>query len=144
MVSNAALITLAQHNPPDREALAAIRDIPPVVAKRYGEEIIAAVSAGHSSPGTPAPHDRRSPRRSRDPGYDQRLERLKALRNTRSEEAGLAPGLLCPNGTLQAIARAVPHTADELAGVTELRDWQRQAMGETAILAAVLVSDPGD
>ena len=38
--------------------------------------------------------------------------------------------MVCPNGTLEAIARLDPKTTAELGGVTELRRWQLREFGE--------------
>ena len=57
----------------------------------------------------------RPPRRPSDPAYEARLERLKAAGNLLAAQYELAPGVLCPNGTLEAIARLNPATVDELA-----------------------------
>jgi hypothetical protein len=48
--------------------------------------------------------------------------------------------VVCPNGTLEAIARLDPKTGAELGGVTELRRWQLRAFGEE--LLKVLRSAP--
>ena len=99
--------------------------------------MIAAVEQGHAVPDGKLPRVQRSRRPEPDPGYDQRLERLKQLRNARAEAVGLHPGLVCPNGTLQAVARAEPDSISALDSVEELRRWQKEAIGDQAILAAV-------
>jgi hypothetical protein len=48
--------------------------------------------------------------------------------------------VLCPNGTLEAIAKANPTTLDGLGMVPELRRWQFRTIGE-ALLAAL--KEPG-
>ncbi|HKI93787.1 MAG TPA: HRDC domain-containing protein, partial [Gemmatimonadales bacterium] len=72
-----------------------------------------------------------------DPEADARYQRLRTLRAERAHAVQLDPGLVCPNGTLHAIARAAPRAADELAQIGELRRWQREAMDEVKLLAAV-------
>jgi ribonuclease D len=47
----------------------------------------------------------------------------------------LAPGVLCPNGTLEAIARLNPSSVEQLAGVPELRRWQLRELGEEFVQA---------
>jgi hypothetical protein len=49
----------------------------------------------------------------------------------------MEPGVLCPNGTLEAIARSEMHDAAALAGLPDLRAWQRDALGVSRILSAV-------
>jgi len=68
---------------------------------------------------------------------DERLARLKILRTARANAIELDPGLVCPNGTLLAIARAAPTEAAALDGLDELRRWQREVLGDAAVLAAV-------
>jgi ribonuclease D len=70
-----------------------------------------------------------------DPAYELRLEKLKVRRNQLATELGLQPGVLCPNGTLEAIARAVPPSVDAMAGLPGLREWQRKELGEALLTA---------
>jgi hypothetical protein len=37
--------------------------------------------------------------------------------------------VLCPNGTLEAVARKEPKTLDEMRGIDEVRRWQVEALG---------------
>jgi ribonuclease D len=71
----------------------------------------------------------RAPRRPADPSYDERLERLKVARNAIAQRLDLAPGVACPNGTLEEIARRAPATLEELATVRSMRKWQREEFG---------------
>ena len=57
------------------------------------------------------------------------MERLKARRNALAVELDLAPGVLCPNGTLEAIARTNPAGVEALQAVPELRRWQARVIG---------------
>ena len=69
--------------------------------------------------------------------FEARLERLKRLRNGCAETVRLDPGLVCPNGTLQGLAREIPKSTDDLDQIAELRRWQREVLGEKNLLAAV-------
>jgi ribonuclease D len=77
----------------------------------------------------------RSPRRAADPAVDARLERLKLARNTIAARLDLAPGVACPNGTLEEIARRAPRTLEELQEVPAVRRWQRLEFGSDLLLA---------
>jgi len=78
----------------------------------------------------------RGPRRAPDPAFDARVEQLKAKRNELALRLDLAPGVLCPNATLEAIARTLPRTLDELRAIPGLRRWQADAVGAD-LLAAI-------
>ena len=75
------------------------------------------------------PRPTRTPRRAPDLAYEARLERLKAARNLLAQKYDLPPGVVCPNGTLEAIARVDPKTPEALAAVAELRRWQLREFG---------------
>ena len=136
VVQNEALLAVARAVPRGQVELLAVRGLPPSLARRYGAQLLAAVEMGLADPldGLPVP-----PRGSRvrpDAAQEARLERLKALRNQRASDLGLEPGVLCPNGALQAVALVAPPTVAELEGIEELRRWQIAALGPAAILAA--------
>jgi ribonuclease D len=72
----------------------------------------------------------RVPRHRPDPAFERRLELLKALRTALATRFELAPGVLCPNWLLEAIARATPKDLDELAQVEGVRRWQLREFGD--------------
>ena len=57
------------------------------------------------------------------------------MRNRLAAELDLQPGVLCPNGTLEAIAKANPGTLEELALLPELRRWQLREVGGALLKA---------
>ncbi len=71
-----------------------------------------------------------------------RLQRLKALRQVQADELGIEIGVLCPNGTLQAIARAAPETKQQLGKLEDLKAWQADALGAERVLEAVNGASP--
>ena len=64
-----------------------------------------------------------------DPRFGAGLGRLTVARNAVALRLDLPPGLVCPNGTLEAIARAAPRNLDELGKLSELRRWQIEVAG---------------
>jgi ribonuclease D len=140
VLNNEPMLALAKHPPSD---LAAIKSVPGISAdqvERRGRDILAAVKRGLEIPDRDLPRIVRSPRRAFDAAIDVRLERLKAARNRLSTELDLQPGVLCPNGTLEAIAKANPVSVEALGQVSELRRWQYRTIGQ-ALLSAL--KDPG-
>jgi ribonuclease D len=63
------------------------------------------------------------------------VERLKAKRNELTTRLNLAPGVLCPNATLEAIARGVPRSLEELRTIPGVRQWQVEAVGSDLLAA---------
>ena len=130
ILNNEPMLTMAKNPPTELTALKAIPGVSSDQAERRGRELLAAVRRGLELPETDLPKLTRPPRRVPDLAYEERLERLKAARNRLAQECDLAPGVICPNGTLEAIARLDPKTTAELSGVTELRRWQLREFGE--------------
>ncbi|HEX6643684.1 MAG TPA: ribonuclease D [Gemmatimonadales bacterium] len=136
IMNNEPIFTIARTPPENREELAKVPGIGRDIAAKRGDEILAAVERGRRLADDQLPRLERPPRHARDPELDARVERLKAARNVAAERIGLPPGVVCPNGTLEAIARLAPRTREELAEIPGLRRWQLGALGD-ALLAAL-------
>lgn len=135
VLNNEPMLLMARQPPAD---LAALRTVPGIGGgqiERFGKELLAAVKRGLEVPDGDLPRVERPPRRVPDPALEARLERLKTVRNRLATEYDLAPGVLCPNGTLEAIARLQPHSTEELARIGELRRWQLRELGEELLRA---------
>lgn len=129
ILNNEPMLLMAKSPPEDLEQLKTIRGIGGEQAERRGREILAAVQRGLSIQESELPRVERPQRRPADPAYEARLERLKAARNLLAVQYDLPPGVLCPNGTLEAVARMHPSTLEQLAQVPELRRWQLREIG---------------
>jgi ribonuclease D len=136
VLNNEPMLAMARAMPADLEVLKEIPGIGSETIARRGPQLLAAIERGRAIPDSRLPRLERPPRRAPDPILEARVERLKALRNRLALKLGLQPGVLCPNGTLEAIARANPQALEELAAVPELRHWQRREIGRE-LLAAV-------
>ncbi len=144
ILNNEPILAMAKMPPRDVDALKKIPGVGPDQADRRGRHILAAVEEALALPESQLPRIERPPRRAADPALDARLERLKLARNRLAARYPLQPGVLCPNGTLEAIARANPTSMAALAAIPSLRRWQVAEIG--ADLLAVLsepVSSPG-
>jgi ribonuclease D len=140
ILNNEPMLAMARTPPADLPALKGIPGIGPDQAERRGREILDAVRRGLATPESEWPCVERPPRRTYDPAFEARFERLKAARNQLAATLDLAPGVLCPNGTLEAIARVKAQTLEELAAVPDLREWQRREIGPALLRAA---AEPG-
>ena len=136
IMNNEPMLAIAREQPKTTEELSRIPGIGRDGLERRGAEMLAAVRKGLEVPDADLPRVERQPRRAADPEFDARVERLKAVRNQEAERLALAPGVLCPNGTLEGIARREPKTLVDLRTVPFIRGWQVEAIGD-ALLAAV-------
>lgn len=130
VMGNEALLHLAAHPVRTIDELGRVKGVGPDQAAKRGGEVLAAIERGLAVPEAELPKFERGPRRPPpDPEFDARVDRLKARRNELAQQYGLQPGVLCPNGTLEAIARANPQSVEEMKGIPGLREWQRNEFG---------------
>lgn len=136
ILGNEVILHLAANPVRSVDELARVRGVGRDLAERRGQELVDAVARGLAVAESELPRFERGPRRPPpDPALDERLARLKLRRNALAEGFGLLPGVLCPNGTLEAIAAANPATVEEMRGLPGLREWQRAEFGEELIAA---------
>ena len=135
VMNNEPILAIASEQPTTPEALSKIPGVGRDVIERRASEILAAVRRGLDLPESELPRIERAPRRASDPDFDARLERLKAVRNQEAVRLALAPGVLCPNGTLETIARKEPASLVDLRAVPFIRGWQVEAIGDALLRA---------
>ena len=135
IMNNEPMFAVARALPTDLAALRALPGIGPDLVERRGRDLLAAVQRALAIPEAELPRVERGPRRMPDPAFEARLERLKTVRNLMAVRCELAPGVLCPNGTLEAIARANPVRPDDLRQLPEMRRWQIAEIGPELIAA---------
>ncbi len=97
--------------------------------------MLEAVVKGLETPAKDYPRIERGKRPKINRAAEAVLDRLKSLRNRRARALGLEAGVVCANGTLQAIARLAPQTQEELLAIEDIRRWQLAARGGDEVLA---------
>ncbi|HKG91807.1 MAG TPA: ribonuclease D [Gemmatimonadaceae bacterium] len=135
VAGNETLLEAARRAPRTRDELLAIKGMPRGMADSRGGDIIAAVKRGLAVPDADLPRFPRPPRWDRDPDFDDRVARLKSVRDRHAAELDLDPGVLCSRERLETVARRKPTSVEELAGVSELRRWQAALMGKDLLRA---------
>lgn len=135
VLGNEVLFALAQQPVHSLEELGRVKGVGQEGAQRRGNEILAAIAKGEAIPDRDLPRVDRPARRVPDPAFEARVEALKHRRNRLAEELQLAPGVLCPNGTLEAIARAEPADMAALTTIPEMRRWQVKVLGPSLLEA---------
>jgi ribonuclease D len=135
VLSPETLVALAGRRQASREALAGIPGLPPHLAERYGDGLLAAVASGLAAPlDLPGPPRHRPP--PAPPAVRQRVEALKRWRAATAEETGLDPGVLLPQRLIDALAPAPPADLAALAEFPGVRRWRAETFG-AGILAAL-------
>ena len=142
VLSNEVLLTLARAAPTDMDSLKSAAGVPASVAQREGTALVEVVHRALSAPESTWPTRERSERSPRDLAAELRFERLKQVRNNRAKDLGIEPGVLCANGLLLELARLGPEGLRDPGAVPDFRGWQREALGEKRILAALAERAP--
>lgn len=135
VVGNEVLLELSRRAPRTKAELGAIKGMPRGMIETRAAGVLDAIQRGMQVPEGDLPRFPRSPRWARDPDFDDRVNRLRQVRDARARDLDLEPGVLCPRDRLEAIARRRATSVAALAEVPELRRWQIDVLGADLVRA---------
>ncbi|MDQ6610819.1 MAG: HRDC domain-containing protein, partial [Gemmatimonadota bacterium] len=135
VAGNETLLDLSRAAPATREALFAVKGFPRGMSDARAAEALEAIKCGDRVPDADLPRFPKSTRWDRDPDFDDRVARLKTVRDAVATALDLDPGVLCSRDRMEAVARRNPHSAAEVAEVAELRRWQVEVLAERYVEA---------
>ncbi len=135
VLGNDTLLDLSINPPTDLADLGQRKGVGENTLQRNGAAILKAVQRGMELPKDQWPRVERPKRWDRDDDYEDRLKRLKVVREQLMLEHDLRPGIVSPNHVLSEIARLLPRTPDELAALPGIRRWQVGLFGERFLSA---------
>ncbi len=129
VAGNEVLFDLVRTAPTTREALFAVKGFPRGMSDSRAVEALQAIVRGNAVPESELPRFAKSARWDRDPDFDERVAKLKTVRDAMATELDLDPGVLCSRDRMEAAARRNPRHPDDLLEVPELRRWQVEVLG---------------
>ncbi|MBL8000895.1 MAG: ribonuclease D [Flavobacteriales bacterium] len=135
VLGNETMLDLSRNPPADLAALGQRKGIGESTLQRSGPAIMKAIERAMALPKDQWPRVERPKRWDRDDDYEERLKRLKQVRERLMVEHDLRPGIVSPNHVLTEIARLMPRTSDELAALPGMRRWQVELFGPSLIAA---------
>ena len=141
VVSNDVLLEIARTQPTTRQALGVIKGMPRGVLEQRGEVVLACVTRAMALDEAELPKFPKAPRWEKDPEFDDRAARMRAVRDEVATRLELDPGVLCSREKLETIARRMPTTMDELYETPDLRRWQADLLGP-GVLRALTAPSP--
>ena len=131
--SNLSLMTMAYEKPVTIGHMLKIRAISQKQADMYGnlcvEAIVKAMELAHRA----LPSYPKTRKSKKDVIVQERIERLKKMREKLSSSIGIEPGFLLNNAMIGSIAFENPATAQDLLKIEHVRHWQVEAIGENII-----------
>jgi len=142
VISNRALVGLAEQRPQNRRELPRIKGISESMARRYGQGLLNAIQRGKEHPLSWKDRPRSDnnhgsrPNGRPAPAAQARFEALRQWRNAKAQERGVEPDIVLNNQALWSIAILNPHSRQELTGDGLLARWQVDEYGDE-LLAVV-------
>ncbi len=135
VVGNEVLLELTRRAPSTKAELGAIKGMPRGMIETRAAGVLDAIKRGLGVAEADLPRFPKSPRWARDPDFDDRVNRLRQVRDAKARDLDLEPGVLCPRERLEAIARRQATSLDALAEVPDLRRWQIDVLGADLVRA---------
>ena len=126
------LLEVVRERPRDVSTLGRIRGFSPQLAERSGKELLDRLEQTDrldDSELVGYPRGPAGPRRPR-PEVEEIANHLKAVRNEVAQALGIDRGVLMSNTVILEIARIHPRSLEELAGITGVRRWQSETLGD--------------
>ena len=145
VVGNETLMDIARLRPADAKTLMSIKGMPRGIGERHASEVLEAVERGIAVSDAELPQFPRAPRWDKDPDFEARVNALRAVRDEAAKRLDLDPGVLGSRERLEAIARRMPQTIEDLAELPDLRRWQIEEFGAAAVRAvnSIASAPPG-
>jgi len=109
--------------------IAARKGVNERMLQRHGRDIMAAVQRGLDLPKDEWPRIPKAKRWQRDDDYEDRLKRLKLMRDKLTTEHDLRMGIVASNQLLADMARTLPGDLDALAALPGIRRYQVKHFG---------------
>jgi ribonuclease D len=123
------LLDIARTAPRSVRELSTLKGMPRGILDRGAHAILAAVERGLEVAEEHLPRFPRAPKWEREEDFDNRVAKLKAVRDKAAAQLNLDPGVLCSREKLESIARRKPSKVGDLEDVPGLRKWQIAEMG---------------
>lgn len=136
VLGNDVLLSLAKEPVTDLGDLGRVKGVGPSAMEKYGTDILEAMLRGIAMPKDLWPRLERPKRFPRDPQLEERVKRLKIVRDKLTLDYELRPGIIAANQLLTDIARAMPASQEDLMNVPGLRHYQAREFGP-ALLAVL-------
>ena len=142
VVSNDVLLEISRVQPTTKQALGVIKGMPRGMLEQRGDLVLAAVARAMALDEAELPRFPKAPRWEKDPEFDDRASRLRTVRDDVATSLSMDPGVLCSREKLEAIARRLPTTIEELYETPDLRRWQADLLGPGILRALTATGTP--
>jgi len=129
IISNPSLMTMAYEKPVTIDQMLSIRAISKKQADMYGKICVEAITKAISLDHKALPSYPKTRRPKKNVIVQERIIRLKKMREKLSAAIGIEPGFLLNNAVIGSIAFKNPATSEDLLKIEHVRHWQVEAIG---------------
>src|SRR5687768_3747815 len=135
VMGNEVLLEIARTAPKTVKELSTLKGMPRGILDRGASAILAAVQRGVEIAEDHLPKFPRAARWDREEDFEDRVSKLKSVRDAAATRLSLDPGVLCSRERLEGVVRKRPSKVSDLEDVPGLRKWQIAEMGEDFVAA---------
>ena len=135
VMGNEVLLEIARRAPQSVKELSTLKGMPRGILDRGAHAILDAVKRGLEVADEHLPKFPRSPKWEREDDFDDRVSKLKSVRDAAATRLNLDPGVLCSRERMEAIVRRRPAKVSDLEDVAGLRRWQIEELGDAFVSA---------
>ena len=135
VLGNDVLLSFATDPPKSVKEIAARKGVGERLVERHGKSMLEAVRKGVETPKEEWPRVPKGKRWLKDDDYEDRLKRLKQVRDKLTHEHDLRPGIVAANQMLSDIARTLPGDLVALAAMPGMRKYQVEHFGSALLNA---------
>ncbi|MEO8591516.1 MAG: ribonuclease D [Flavobacteriales bacterium] len=133
VLGNDVLLSLSTEPPASVQEFAQRKGVGERLVEKHGKAVMQAVKHGLDLPKDQWPRLEKPKRWARDDEYEERLKRLKALRDQLTTQNDLRPGIVAANQMLADIARTLPGDLEALATLPGMRRYQVRHFGKALL-----------
>jgi ribonuclease D len=130
VIGNEVLLELARSAPGSAAELTKVKGFPRSMSESRMAGLLSALQRGNAVPDNELPRFPKAVRWDRDPDFDDRVARLKSVRDAAAARLELDPGVLCSRDRMETVARKMPKTLEAFSEIPEMRNWQVEVLGE--------------
>lgn len=135
VMGNEVLLEIARRAPRSVKELSTLKGMPRGILDRGAHAILDAVKRGLDVADEHLPKFPRAPKWEREDDFDDRVSKLKSVRDAAATRLNLDPGVLCSRERMEAIVRKKPTKVRDLEDVPGLRRWQIEELGDAFVSA---------
>lgn len=133
VMSNQSLLSMATVRPRSVKEMLTKRMLSKRQAQMYGQPCVQAIEDAMALPHKDLPSYPKTVMPRKTPAVMARITALKAMREKQSDVLAMEPGFLVNNAAITALALENPATRADLDAMDLLRNWQKEAMGDTIV-----------